>query len=84
MPTIEKKATTKPTIGQVFQKYFHCDNPEKHADHLTYCWLAVLSNLDHQQLNHLTPCDIQILSEHFLECRNMAEDQCADVAMVVS
>ncbi len=79
MSTIEKKATPKPTIGQVFKTYFHCDDPVQHAHNLTHCWLSVLSNLDHQEGGFMSPGHIQLLSEHFLSVSSMATDRNASV-----
>lgn len=73
MPTSEKKATTTPvTVGQLLSLFFNCDDPVQHADNMMHCWLSVLSNLDHETGSHMSPADIQLLSEFILEFRHMA------------
>ena len=75
MPTIEKKATTKPvTIGQLLSRYFNCADPVQYADMLNGCWLKVLSNLDHEEGNHMTPAHIQRLSGFLLDFKLMADE----------
>lgn len=68
-----KKSIPPVTIGQLLNQYFHCENPEAEADRLARCWLAVLSNLDHTEGEHLTTAAIQVISNHLLAFSHMSQ-----------